>query len=94
MYAPLAGVDYCPIVLTYTQHILPMQLVGEREVRGVVKLRFRDVTGNFVVCHRMLASIQKVPPPCSPLDVCSPISQFSGLAIAAEELAIESSNRH
>ena len=39
-----------------------MQLVGEREVRGVVKLRFRDVTGNFVVCHRMLASIQKVPP--------------------------------
>lgn len=38
-----------------------MQLVGEREVRGVVKLRFMDVTGNPAVCHRMLASIQKVP---------------------------------
>jgi len=35
------------------------KLVGEREVRGVVKLKFRDVTGNQVVCHRMLASIQK-----------------------------------
>lgn len=44
-----------------TQHILHTQLVREREVRGVVKLRFMDVTGNLVVCHRMLASIQKVP---------------------------------
>jgi len=58
MYPPLADME---LLSHCTQHILPMQLVGEREVRGVVKLRFTDVTGNLVVCHRMLASIQKVP---------------------------------
>ena len=36
------------------------QLVGEREVRAVVKLKFRDISGTSVVCHRMLQSTQKV----------------------------------
>ena len=36
------------------------QLIGEREVKGVVKLRFKDMAGNVTVCHRMLQSIQKV----------------------------------
>ena len=37
-----------------------VQLIGEREVRGVVKLKFRDVTGAVIICHRMLLSVQKV----------------------------------
>ena len=39
---------------------LSMQLIGEREVRAVVKLKFKDIMKNMVTCHRMLASIQKV----------------------------------
>ena len=39
---------------------LSLQLVGETQVRGVVKLRFRDITGCMVTCHRMLQSVQKV----------------------------------
>lgn len=35
------------------------KLVGEREVKAVVKLRFKDVAGNIVVCHRILQSTQK-----------------------------------
>eukprot|EP00731_Ephydatia_muelleri_P020296 Em0013g23a len=35
------------------------KLVGEREVKGVVKLRFKDVAGSIVVCHRILQSTQK-----------------------------------
>ena len=29
-------------------------------MKGVVKLRFKDVAGNIVVCHRILQSTQKV----------------------------------
>ena len=36
-----------------------MQLVGERDVRAVVKLRFRDIGGHMVTCHRMLQALQK-----------------------------------
>ncbi len=35
-------------------------VIGEREVRAVVKLKFKDIMKNMVTCHRMLASIQKV----------------------------------
>ena len=41
-----------------------LQLLGEREVRAVVKLKFKDITSTMVTCHRMLASIQKVCPQC------------------------------
>ena len=37
-----------------------LQLMNEREVRGVVKLKFRSINGESVVCHRMLQSTQKV----------------------------------
>ena len=37
-----------------------MQLVGERDVRAVVKLRFKDISGRMVTCHRMLVALQKV----------------------------------
>ena len=30
-------------------------------MRGVVKLKFRDLTGSAVTCHRMLQAEQKVP---------------------------------
>ena len=29
-------------------------------MKGVVKLRFKDVAGSIVVCHRILQSTQKV----------------------------------
>lgn len=35
------------------------KLVGERDVRAVVKLRFRDISGHTVTCHRMLQALQK-----------------------------------
>ena len=37
-----------------------VQLIGEREVKGVVKLKFHDIIGCAVVCSRMLQSTQKV----------------------------------
>ncbi len=37
-----------------------VQLLGEREVRSVVKLKFYDIMKNTVTCHRMMASTQKV----------------------------------
>ena len=37
-----------------------VQLIGEREVKGVVKLKFHDITGCTVVCSRILQSTQKV----------------------------------
>jgi DNA repair protein RAD50 len=35
------------------------KLTGERDVRAVVKLRFRDISGGMVTCHRMLQALQK-----------------------------------
>ena len=37
-----------------------VQLIGEREVKGVVKLKFHDITGCTVICSRILQSTQKV----------------------------------
>ena len=40
--------------------LIIVQLIGEREVKGVVKLKFHDITGCTVVCSRILQSTQKV----------------------------------
>ena len=34
-------------------------------MKGLVKLKFRDMAGNVVICHRMLSSVQKVQSYCS-----------------------------
>lgn len=36
------------------------QLVGEREVKAVVRLKFVNVKGEKITCHRILQSEQKV----------------------------------
>lgn len=51
-----------------------LQLVGERNVRAVVKLRFRDISGHTVTCHRMLQALQKVCYIAEPHMVYSPHS--------------------
>ena len=35
-------------------------VAGEQEVRGQIKLKFRDVTGSPIVVTRTLVSLQKV----------------------------------
>lgn len=47
-----------------------LQLVNEREVRGLVKLKFQDISGEKVVCHRMLQSTQKVSTDMVLVEVC------------------------
>ena len=58
---------YPSISHTHTHFLLlsNLQLAGERDVRAVVKLRFRDIGGHMVTCHRMLQAVQKAIHLCS-----------------------------
>ena len=48
------------IMVTVFLHNMIIQIAGEMEVRGQIKLKFRDVTGNPMVVTRTLVSEQKV----------------------------------
>ena len=48
---------YSVFTCTFKIHF---QLVGEREVKAVVRLKFVNVKGEKITCHRILQSEQKV----------------------------------
>ena len=62
MHDPKVVNAHEPRHVTYSCHAcsVVVQLVGERDVRAVVKLKFRNITGQTVICHRMLQALQKV----------------------------------
>ena len=44
------------------------------QVKGFVKLKFRDMAGNVVICHRMLLSVRKVQCHCSLISCCGALT--------------------